>query len=61
MGQAIFDHDEFLGKLYRMKHDCLDSIIEAEAREDTNEVLHYERQLIRLNSMIERAGGDLNA
>jgi len=52
---------EFLQNLYRMKHDCLDSIADAEAREDPREVSHYERQLVRLNSMIQSAEGDLNA
>jgi hypothetical protein len=60
VGQALPD-GEFLQKLYRIKHDCLDSITEAEAREDLREVSHYERQLARLNSMIQSAGGDLNA
>ena len=60
MGQAISEN-EFLRNLYRIKHDCLDSIAEAEARENPREVSHYERQLVRLNSMIERAGGNLNA
>lgn len=60
MGQAMPD-SEFLQNLYRMKHDCLDSIADAEAREDPREVSHYERQLVRLNSMIQSAEGDLNA
>jgi hypothetical protein len=60
MGEAMPDA-EFLRNLYRMKHDCLDSITEAEARENPREVSHYKGQLVRLNSMIERAGGDLNA
>ena len=59
MSLAIPD-DEVLCNLYRIKDDCLDSITEAEAREDLREVSHYERQLGRLNSMIQRVGGDLN-
>ncbi len=60
MGQAM-PEGEYLQNLYRIKADCLDSITEAEAREDLREVSHYERQLVRLNSMIQSAGGDLNA
>ena len=60
MGQEMPDRG-CLKNLYRMKLDCLDSITEAEAREDLREVSHYDRQLARLNSMIQRAGGDLDA
>lgn len=53
--------DEFLQNLYRMKRECRTYIVAAEARGDLKEARTLHAQIIKINGMIQKKGGDLNA
>jgi hypothetical protein len=50
--------EEFLLNLYRMKRDCIAFMEEAERRGDHREAGEFKEHLDRVESMIEKSGGD---
>lgn len=53
--------DDLLANLYRMKAECRAQIAAAEAQGDLKEARAFQKQIARINTMIQKKGGDLNA
>lgn len=58
---ALPTTDEFLNNLYQMKRDGQAHIVEAEARGDLKEARVLRALIKRIDNMIRKKGGDLNA
>jgi len=58
---ALPNIDEFLESLYRMKRENALAISAAESRGDLREARALQLNIKRINAMIEKKGGDLNA
>jgi len=55
---SLPSREEFLTNLYRMKHDCIAFMEEAERRGDHREAREFKEYLDRIESMIEQSGAD---
>jgi len=53
--------NEFLESLYRMKRECAVKIAEAESRGDLKEARTFQMQIRKINSLIQKKGGDVHA
>ena len=53
--------DEFLANLYQMKRECRIQIEASEARGDLKEARAAQKHLAKINSMIAKKGGNLDA
>ena len=58
---ALPNAEEFMRSLLTIRSDCLASIAEAESRGDLDEARKFQQLLAKINTMIERQGGDPSA